>query len=52
MPVLSKATAVYNYVNAWLAYFGALFTLLSNIGNTVRDSITSLHIPKKSDFFT
>jgi hypothetical protein len=38
------------YINAWIAYAGALFTQISKISDTVIDSITSISIPKKSDY--
>jgi hypothetical protein len=42
----------FNYVNAWIAYAGALLTKISGFGALIRDSITSLHIPQKDDYFS
>ena len=38
------------YLNAWFAYIGKFFTILSNITNVVRDSFSDLHIPKKENY--
>lgn len=38
------------YVNAWLAYLGKIFTAASQVGDVVRNSFTSIAIPKKEDY--
>jgi hypothetical protein len=45
-----KPSKYFDYVMAWFKYFGAIFTTAGDIGNTVRDSFSNIHFPKKNDF--
>jgi len=50
-PEPKQALKIYPYAVAWVAYIGALFTAASKLGDTVKSVFTSLHYPKKEDFY-
>jgi len=40
----------FDYVNAWFAFLGQVFSKLSNVTTVIRDSFSDIHIPKKDDY--
>ncbi len=46
-----KVFNLYGYINAWIKYAGQILIKISDIGDTVRRSLTDIKPPQKNDYY-